>query len=132
MRRSGAATRSMGRRMSEASPIRLDAKGSAASSPIIRRIAVPALPMSSGAPAALRPRAPAPCTRTSPAPRPLDAHPEGLEGPRGRKAVLPGEKAADVGHPLRQSAPSMSARCEIDLSPGTVSVPAMLPPGATR
>ena len=47
-RRSGTATRSIGRRDSEASPISVESKGCAASSPMNRRMAVPALPMSSG------------------------------------------------------------------------------------
>ncbi len=50
--RSGTATRSIGRRMSEASPISVESKACPASSPMNRRMAVPALPMSSGAAAA--------------------------------------------------------------------------------
>ena len=45
--RSGFATRSMGRFISDASPINVDENSCAASRPVNSRIAVPALPMSS-------------------------------------------------------------------------------------
>src|SRR5919108_385716 len=45
---SGTATRSIGRRMSDSSPINVESKRCGASIPIMSRMAVPALPMSSG------------------------------------------------------------------------------------
>ena len=62
--RSGLATRSMGRCMSDSSPISVEAKDCAASNPANNRMAVPALPMSSACAAALSPCNPTPRTRT--------------------------------------------------------------------
>ena len=119
IRRSGTATRSIGRRMSE--------RRRSASS---RSAARPAAPSSGAsrcrrcpcraAPArrAVR-RAPTPCTRTSRAAESLDAH---ARAPRARRAVArqssPARKPLMCVVPWR-CAPSISARCEIDLSPGT-------------
>jgi hypothetical protein len=61
--RSGFATRSIGRFISEASPTSVDVEGLAASSPMKRRIAVPALPMSSGCETPRKPRKPLPRAR---------------------------------------------------------------------
>ncbi len=58
--RSGFATRSIGRRISDASPTSSESNGCAASRPMNSRIAVPALPMSSAPRGAARPRRPTP------------------------------------------------------------------------
>ncbi len=62
----------------------------------------------------------------------LDAHAHRLERLHRAQAVLAVEKAADLGGAFGQRAPSMTARCEIDLSPGTRTSPGSVPPGCTR
>ena len=47
---------------------------------------------------------------------------ERIDGRRGCKHVLAFEKARDLG-PTNRERPSISARCEIDLSPGTRILP---------
>ena len=65
MRRSGSATRRIGRRVSEASPTSSVSNGRPASRPISSRIVVPELPQSSAPAAAVRPAKPTPWTRAS-------------------------------------------------------------------
>ena len=72
--RKGIATRSIGRCMSEASPISSESKRWPASNPVNSRIAVPELPMSREAPAALRPSLPTPSTTTPCSGPDLPAH----------------------------------------------------------
>ena len=122
--RSGVAARSIGRFISDESPISSLSKRWPASSPVIRRIAVPELPMSSACAGCLAGRcSPTPCTRTSLRAGLLDAHAERAHRRHGREAVLAFEKAATSVTPSAMP-PSMSARCEIDLSPGTRTAPA--------
>ena len=124
MARSGFATRSIGRFMREASPMRCESNACAASSPVNRRIAVPALPMSSGPFAAPRPRRPQPRISTVSGLRCSTATPS------ARIARMLARQSSLGRNPLISLAPSampasITERCEIDLSPGTVSSPAM-------
>ena len=80
---------------------------------------VPELPRSSTFEGACRPCGPTPSTRTSRSAVPIDRHAERLERRLRREAVFAGEEAVDHRRPSA-IAPSISARCEIDLSPGTV------------
>ncbi len=128
---SGTATRSIGRRISDSSPMSVESNLCGASTPIIRRIAVPALPMSSGAGDGARPCAPTPCTTTS-----VSAG-RSIATPSCPSARAVDRQSSPARNPLMcvspsASAPSMRARWEIDLSPGTVSEPLMLPPARTR
>ena len=102
-----------------------------ASRPMNRRIAVPALPMSSGAAAAAQ------------AVEPDAVHDDVLVPPGARCArpcACSARSVARQSSPARKPVmsvtpsampPSISARCEIDLSPGTVISPATVPPGPT-
>ena len=127
--RSGAATRSMGRRISEASPTSVLAKGWPASSPIDRRMAVPALPMSSAAAAACSPRA-APLHDDAGRSGRSICTPSAAQCTRGRQAVLAGEKAADA-----RLARGDAAQHQRAMRNGFVTrdrhLAADLPPGAT-
>ncbi len=128
--RSGPATRSIGRRISEASPISVEAKDCPASRPIDRRIAVPALPMLSGAVAPCSPPAPAPCTITR------VGSGRSICTPSARSARNVARQSSLARNPLMRVSPlamppSISARCEMDLSPGTVTSPLTRTAGAT-
>ena len=130
MSRSGAATRSIGRFISEASPTRVLAKSCPHSSPMNRRMAVPALPMSSAALPARRPVLPTPWTTT------VCASGCSMRTPSARSALKVARQSALSRNPVMRvmpslTAPSISARCEIDLSPGTLTVPPTRATGAT-
>ncbi len=97
----------------------------------MRRIAVPELPRSSGACGALNPCTPTPWTRTSVCPG------RSMRTPSAPSARAVARQSSPARKPLicvspSASAPSSSARWEIDLSPGILSVPPTLPPPATR
>ncbi len=131
MSRSGAATRSMGRFMSEESPMSLESKRCAASRPMNRRMAVPALPMFSSDAAAFRPCIPAPWTIT------LVVAGRSIAMPIACSAVIVERQSSLARKPLTRVTPcarppSMSERCEIDLSPGTVSSPPTRVTGCAR
>ena len=116
--------------ISDASPVSVASKAWPASSPIESRIAVPALPMSSGRAGAARPWRPTPSMMTRPG--------------AGRSTLTPMARIARSV--ARQSSlsrkpstsvvpsampPRSTARCEIDLSPGTSTSPRTQPPAAT-
>jgi hypothetical protein len=65
IRVSGAMIRRIGRRESDASPIRVDTKGCAARTPLSIRIVLPELPQSRGPGGAARPRRPRPSIVTT-------------------------------------------------------------------
>ena len=98
----------------------------AASSPMNRRIAVPAFPISSGA-AARAQRRPRPATvhdharrlRAARCARPARA------APQCRQAILALRETRDLACRPSARLPSMRARCEMDLSPGTAASPPM-------
>ena len=117
----GSATRSMGRCASESSPVRVVVPGRAAATPASSRSPVPELPRSrvaAGARAGDRP--PAMVTRPSAVRRRRRGRPPRPgSGPRRR----PSESPSMVEVPSA-SAASRTARWEMDLSPGTATVPA--------
>ena len=125
IRSSGAITRRIGRRLSEASPVSVVANGCAASTPISSRVVVPELPASSGPAGG---REPAKAAAVDEPGRPAAARAEGdidAERRSGRPAWTGNPRRARgrgcVVRPVA-SAASTRARCEIDLSPGTRTV----------
>ena len=117
IRARGSTTLSIGRRLREASPPSSLSNGWAASRPASRRIVVPELPQSSGRAAARRPFMPEPRTR-----------PASISTPSARRQAAVDATSAPADRPrtwLSPSAiaPSINARCEIDLSPGSRSSP---------
>ncbi len=118
--RKGATTRSIGRLDSEASPMSSDGKSWAASTPASRRIVVPELPQSSGPSAARRPFRPEPCTSEASACTPRARRHTAVDF-----TSAPGERPRRCEVPPA-SAPRMSARWEIDLSPGRLTSPSSL------
>ena len=120
--RKGLATRSIGRRINDSSPIKRESNFCADNSPVNKRIAVPALPMSRSLPRRLRPRNPTPCTRTS-----VGAG-RSIETPMARIAARLARQSSLARNPRTSLSPSASpesrmARCDIDLSPGTAMGP---------
>ena len=122
IRRSGSATRRIGRRVSEASPTSSVSNGRPASRPISSRMVVPELPQSSGPRRRGRPAKPTPRTRaSSPA--------ISMSTPSARSAAAvdrlsPPRPSPRASTAPSASAPNSSARCEIDLSPGNPAGPA--------
>ena len=121
--RSGAASRRMGRRVSDASPSRTVSKGRPASRPVMSRIVVPELPQSSACAAARNPAKPAPTTRAS-----APAASTSMATPSARSACAVDRLSPPRPRPVMATGPSVNApnsraRCEIDLSPGTAHVP---------
>ena len=89
------------------------------------RTPVPALPKSSGASGSRRPRRPRPSTIQA---RSLSGPSRSIRAPRARIASMVDRTSADSSSPVTRerpdaTAPSMSARCEMDLSPGTRTSP---------
>src|SRR5882757_7756913 len=120
--RNGLATRSMGRFIKDASPINCEGNGCAASNPVNNRIAVPALPISSGLPAAFNPCSPTPWINTCVA---LGCS---MRTPRARIAFNVAKQSSLAKNHVTSLVPSarpdnMSARCEMDLSPGILIAP---------
>ena len=127
---SGSATRRMGLRISVSSPTSSLAKDCPASRPMSRRMAVPALPQSSGTDGACNPSRPTPWTVTRPDSGPSIRTPIARNTLRVDRASAPSRKPVTRVVPSA-IAPSMIARCEMDLSPGTRSRPSRRPPGVT-
>src|SRR5437773_1686301 len=134
--RNGSTTRAIGRRLSDASPSRVADTRLPARTPARRRIVVPEFAQSSG-----------PCGVENPrgeirSPHP-DASPRAGEGetgdsltPRLRRQATVALTSSPGGSPVitlspSARAPRISARCAIDLSPGTRSVPATRVAGST-
>ena len=117
MARSGAATRSTGRRQSDSSPVRTERKGRPASAPASMRRVEPELPASRGSAEARQLSAPRPTIRTvSPS--------RSMSTPRLRRQARVEAQSAALEKPRmrvspRAIAPRIAARWEIDLSPGT-------------
>ncbi len=121
--RSGVASRRIGRRVSEASPSSVVSNGCPASSPVSRRMVVPELPQSSACAAACRPRKPTPTTRAcAPAASTSMLTPSAASA-RAVDRLSPPRPSPVIATGPSESAPKSSARCEIDLSPGTVHRP---------
>ena len=119
---SGSLTRAIGRERSESSPVMKAVKGCPARRPNRRRAPVPELPRSSGRSGSARPPTPTPSTCHAPSARRSTAT------PRSRSACAVASTSAPSSRPRMLLSPtaiaaSISTRCEIDLSPGTVVEP---------
>ncbi len=119
---SGVVTRAIGRLARLASPVKKVVIGWLATRPIIRRAAVPLLPMSSTWSASTRPPMPTPRTRQTPSSLLT------MSAPSARMAAAVWSTSSPVSRPWMvvspiAMAPNISARWEIDLSPGTRTVP---------
>ena len=129
IRRSGAATRSIGRRQSEASPVNSARIGWLATRPMSSRADVPRIAAVEAAPpagAGRRRRPRRPCQAPS--------APVSIRAPIARSAAAveatsPPSFSPSIRLRPTASAASISARCEIDLSPGTRAVPRKGPRG---
>ncbi len=128
--RSGSATRSMGRRLIDASPVSTERKGRPASTPASIRIVEPELPTSSDPLAARRPVGPSPSTSTA-RPDPRTSTPNSF-----RQRRVEAQSAAVEKLPMRvspsASAPRIASRWERDLSPGSVKRPRKREAGERR
>jgi hypothetical protein len=118
----------MGRFISDASPINCESNACADNRPVNRRMAVPALPMSSARPASRRPRRPTPRITTR------VGSGCSMCTPKARIAAKVARQSSLARNPLTSLLPcampdSISARCEMDLSPGTVIAPDTLRAG---
>ena len=110
-----------GRRLSEASPMNSTVMGWPATTPIIKRTPVPELPKSRGPSGGVRP----------PTPRPLMRHTSpslATSAPRARMAEAVFSVSSASSRPRISACPvarpeNISARWEIDLSPGTLTTP---------
>ena len=114
----GSITRRIGRFDSDSSPISVVSNVCPASRPASRRMPVPALPQSTGALGAFNPSMPTPCTTRSLA---LGVS---MRTPICANARAVARMSSPSRNPLMCETPSASeanitARCEIDLSPGT-------------
>ena len=118
---SGLSTRPMGRRDSEASPTNLTRISWPAIRPIIRRMPVPELPKSMSPPGSTRPPTPRPST-SHVAPTLRTGQPIACSALAVLSTSSPSSRPAMAVRPVA-SAPNISARCEIDLSPGTRTRP---------
>jgi hypothetical protein len=130
MRASGSMTRRIGRRDSDASPISVDGNFCAASRPDIRRIEVPEFPRSRSCEGADSPCRPTPSTRK------LVSLTRSIDTPMDWNAFIVHRQSSPSRKPVTSvrpvaSDPSITERCEIDLSPGTRTWPVGLPPGET-
>ena len=123
----GATMRRMGRFLSDSSPVMVTSMSQGATMPMSRRAVVPELPQSMGAAGWLGPSAPQPVTVPV-----SDA--VGLGGrvdttaPRASTARMEARTSSESSTPVRCEVPAAmaansTARCEMDLSPGTVTSP---------
>ena len=118
---SGSMMRFMGRFWMDASPVRVTSKFWAARMPEIRRMVVPLLPQSSSPAGRFSPRMPFPCTSTR-SPRLSMPTPIRRKQAMVERQSAPWRKPRISVNPLAME-PNMTARCEMDLSPGTASSP---------
>src|ERR687887_1085104 len=125
---SGSAMRSTGRRRSESSPVSSKVPDCPARSPARRRSVVPELAQSIGASGSRRPRSPTPSTRT------VSTSSSCTVTPNARSAAIVASVSSErpkwrTSASPSPTAPSISARCEIDLSPGTAMCPTSVAAG---
>ena len=125
----GCTIRSIGRVVSDWSPVNSLVNRRVLRRPASSRMAVPELPQSTGEPGADNPSIPRPMIL-----RTLELSCS-LRTPSVRSACRQERQSADAGMPCNSLVPSdmaasISARCAIDLSPGAWMCPDM-PPGAT-
>ena len=130
IRVSGSATRSIGRERSDSSPVSSKRPCWPATIPVSSRRSVPALPQSTGTSGGRSPRTPTPWTTSS------SSEMSSISTASARTARTVDSVSPERPNPRTrvspsQSAPTRSARCEIDLSPGTAMCPASAPAGST-
>src|SRR6266540_1100676 len=122
MRSSGSATRSTGRPSSDSSPVSSKRPSCPARIPASSRSSVPAFPQSIGLPGSCRPCSPRPWTRTRSTSSSATSAPSERTARRVASVSPERPNPATVVSPST-IAPSRTARCEIDLSPGTETWP---------
>ena len=125
--RSGRTTRAIGRCLSEASPVSTARPGSPERRPLRRRMVVPEFSQSSTSAGSPSPERPRPRTSSAPPPGPVPGI-SSTSVPRARRQasvarVSAASRKCSTRDSPSASAPSMSARCVIDLSPGTETLP---------
>ena len=123
---SGAVMRRMGRRCSESSPVSSTRTFHGASTPMSRRTVVPELPQSMGASGCEGPAAPHPVT--PPAKLPSGCFSSDTCAPSWPTALMDERTSSESSTPESREVPSAmaansTARCEMDLSPGTEAEP---------
>ncbi len=124
IRRKGPATLSIGRRDRDSSPTSVVGNGWPASRPMKSRVDVPELPRSSAAGAWRRPWRPTPWTVTRVSSGCSISTPIARSAASVARQSSPGRKPEISLVPVA-IAPSINARCEMDLSPGTRMVPSI-------
>jgi hypothetical protein len=129
MRLNGWATRSIGRRESDASPTSAWPPGTALTTPASNRMVVPELPQSRARSLAWRPSA-GPTTMVA-SPSSIWVAPSWTMMRPVEATSRPGESPAMVLSPLARAL-NISARCEALLSPGTLRQPRRVGAGTTR
>ncbi len=122
MRDKGSVTRRIGRRESDASPMKVAVTAWLATSPISSRVEVPELPISSALAGCSSPPTPTPLTIHTPSSRRTISAPMARSAPAVAWTSSPSSRPSMRLSPML-SAENMSARCEIDLSPGTRTRP---------
>src|SRR2546430_1906667 len=132
--RNGSTTRAIGRRLSDASPSRVADTRLPARTPARRRVVVPEFAQSSGPCGVENPRGEIRSPHPDPSPRAGETG-DSLT-PRLRRQATVALTSSPGGSPVitlspSARAPRISARCAIDLSPGTRSVPATRVAGST-
>ncbi len=120
--RSGSTTLPIGRLRREASPVRVEWNGREASSPAISRRQVPALPQSITTSGSRMASTPAPWTVTTPPGAVRIRTPRCSSARRVACASSPPPMCSILLLPVAMAA-KRYARCEIDLSPGTLTEP---------
>ncbi len=131
MRRSGSSTRPIGRRTSEASPVKVVVKAWPPAIPSVSRAPVPELPKSTTCSGSMRPPTPRPAIRQAPGPVWVTAAPKApIAAAVASTSSL--SRSPSIAVSPTASAPSISARCEMDLSPGGRMVPASGPDRLAR
>ena len=115
-------TRRMGRRLRLSSPMKRPVMPEPATTPASKRADVPLLPQSRSPPGVRRPDGPTPVIS-------IDASRSGTTTPSARSTPAVARTSADGRIPRTRDTPDaralkISARCDIDLSPGTRNSPA--------
>ncbi len=122
MRRSGSMMRPIGRPRSEASPVKVVEKAWLPAIAMARRTPVPELPKSMTASGSRQPPTPTPVTRRTPSSDRLMRAPSALMASMVARMSSPSRRPSTTVSPTAR-APSIIARCEIDLSPGSLTRP---------
>ncbi len=100
--------------------MKVAARSNPAAAPMISRTPVPALPQSMTSAGSAK--APLPSTRQRPSPSRSTLAPKAVMAAAERRTSSPSSRPSTSVTPCA-SAPRMSARCEIDLSPGARTTP---------